>query len=176
MSDEVADVLPTSPRTELDDVINHIAAEATSGEPSPGFHARVMARIDVRRSPHMTWTLAATTAAAVIVAVVIVRPWQRPPAPLQATVAATRPGAGPVAASPASSTSPVATPVVESRTRVVANTPVFAPQVPALPPIDPIEPITRDSIQPTRLSIPQLTLEPIVMPAVNDDGSNRERR
>ena len=169
-------MLPTSQRTELDDVIDRVAAETTSGEPSPEFHERVMARLEARRSPYMRWTVAAATAAAAILAVVIVHSWQRQPAPSQATVVATRPAVEPVAASPTPSTSPVTTPVIESRARAVVRTPVFPQQLPALPPIDPMESITPESIQPTRLSIPQLTLEPIVMPAVDDDGSIRERR
>jgi len=168
-------VLPTSQHTDVDEMIDRVATETTSGELSPEFRARVMARIEMRRSPYMTWTLAAATAAAAIVALVIVHPRQREPTPSPATVAATNAAIEPVVPSP-QPTSPVATRVVESRTKVVVDTPVFAPAVPALPPINPIEPITRDSIQPMKLSIPQLTLEPIVMPAVDDDGSIRERQ
>jgi hypothetical protein len=51
----------------------------------------------------------------------------------------------------------------------------YAPPA-GLPPIEPLEPITQESIQPTTLSIPQLTVKPIVMPAIDDDGSNREPR
>jgi len=167
-------VLPTSQRSDVDDVIDRVAADATSAELSPDFHARVMARIEARRPAYAVWTLAAAVGGAVVLAIVIAHPWQRHSAPSQTTVAVTSPAIERVAAS--ASTPLVESPLAEPRSRVVAHAPIFAPQVSALPAIEPIEPITRESIQPTRLSIPQLTVEPIVMPAVDDDGSIRERR
>jgi hypothetical protein len=173
----VIDVLPSSPRPDVDDVIDRVAADVTRGEPSPDFRARVMARIEARRPPYATWVFAAATAAAIIaIAILIAHPWQRRASPITTTVAMASPAIEPVA--PSSMPSPSTTePVVrESRAKSAAPAAVFVAQAPALPPIDPIEPITRDSIQPTKLSIPQLTVEPLVMPAVDDDGSIRDRR
>jgi hypothetical protein len=131
-----------------------------------------MARLEPRRPAYWPWLVAAAAGAAAVVALVTVRPWQSGVPP------ATAPPSATAASVPEATTlSPTPMGTLETKRRAtVAERVVFTPPQLALPPLDPIEPITRESIQPTMLSIPQLTVEPIVMPAVDDDGSIRERR
>ncbi|HKV99232.1 MAG TPA: hypothetical protein VJN96_05385 [Vicinamibacterales bacterium] len=162
-----------SERSAIDDAIDRVAADATDGEPSPEFRARVMARLGERR-PSYAWPLlaAAATAAVVIVAALMaIRAPQRT-APVEERVAV----ASPAVESGATSPAPLETPTVASITTVHAELASFALPAIALPPLEAIEPITLESIQPTKLSIPQLTVEPIVMPALDDNGSIRAPR
>lgn len=168
------DVNQRSDRSAIDDAIDRVAAEATAGEPSPEFRTRVMARLGGRR-PSFAWPLVAVaTAALVIVAVVTSRPRQheRPSVPTVASAPAPPHVVTPAAPDVATADSAV---TVARRPAAAMSTVRYVPPA-GLPPIEPIEPITRESIQPTKLSIPQLTVKPIVMPAADDGGSDRERR
>jgi hypothetical protein len=168
------DVNRPSERSAIDDAIDRVAAEATAGEPSPEFRARVMARLGERR-PAYAWPLVAVaTAAVVIVAVVTNLPRQHEVPSLQTIASAPSPEHAIAAAAPDLSAVDPAVTVVR-RPALAVRAATYAPPA-GLPPIEPLEPITQESIQPTTLSIPQLTVKPIVMPAVDDDGSNRERR
>jgi hypothetical protein len=168
------DVNQPSERSAIDDAIDRVAAEATASEPSPEFRARVMARLGERRSPYAWPLVAVATAAAIIVAVVMSRPRQHEGPPVQTIASAPSPGHVLAPATPDVATTDAAV-TVARRPAVAMNTATYVPPA-GLPAIEPLEPITQESIQPTKLSIPQLTVKPIVMPAVDDDGSNRERR
>ncbi len=162
-------------RSAIDDVIDRIAADATAGDPSPEFRARVMARLGERRSSY-AWPLVAiaTAAALVIVAVVSSRPREHEVTPRQTIASAPSPEHAVVPATPDVTTvDPAAT--AGRRPALATRTATYAPPA-GLTPIEPLEPITQESIQPTKLSIPQLTVKPIVMPAVDDGGSNRDPR
>ncbi len=168
-----------SHRTLVDDAIDRVAADATNGAPRPDLRARVMARIDEPRSRFAPWMLVAATAAAIaLVALGTIRPWHGN-APIESSPAVAR--TTPSTASPivheattaaASTGAPTAAPTRTGTTQLAA---VSVPSM-ALPPLEPVDPIVQESIQPTKLSIPQLTVEPIVMPAVDDGGSIRDRR
>ena len=165
----------SSERSAIDVTLDRIAAEATSGEPSPEFRARVMARLGERRSSYAWPMVAAATAAAVmIVAVVTSRPRQHEGPPVQTIASAPSPEQAVAPAAPDVAPADSVVTVVR-RPAIAMSTATYVPPA-GLPPIEPLEPITQESIQPTKLSIPQLTVKPIVMPAVDDDGSNRERR
>lgn len=165
----------SSERSAIDDTLDRIAAEATSGEPSPEFRARVMARLGERRSSYAWPMVAAATAAAVMIVALVTsrsREHEAPPRQTMASAPSLDRAVAPVA--PAVTTvEPAAT--VGRRPALASRVATYAPPA-GLPPIEPLEPITQESIQPTKLSIPQLTVKPIVMLAVDDDGSNRERR
>lgn len=163
-----------SERSAIDDAIDCVATEATAGEPSPEFRARVMARLSERRLSYAWPLVAVATAAVVIVAVVTTRPGEPEVTPRQAIASAPSPEhvVAPVA-SDVTTLEPAAT--VGRRPALATHAATYTPPE-GLPLIEPLEPIIQESIQPTKLSIPQLTVKPIVMPAVDDDGSNRERR
>lgn len=163
-----------SERSPIDDAIDRVAAEATTAEPSPEFRARVLARIGERRSLHVWPLVAAATAAAVIVAVVASRPRQHEAPPVQTIASVPSPERTAAPATPDVSAVGLAA-NVGRRPAIVSRAVTYSPPA-GLPPIEPLEPITQESIQPTKLSIPQLTVKPIVMPAIDDDGSNREPR
>jgi hypothetical protein len=166
------DVNQPSQRSDVDDAIDRVAAEATRGEPSPGFRARVVARLDERR-PSYAWPLVAAAAAAIVIvaSLITIRAPQRT-APVQQRAAV----ASPAVESGPTSPAPIDTATAASITTAHAELASFALPAITLPPLDAIEPITLESIQPTKLSIPQLTVEPIVMPALDDDGSIRAPR
>lgn len=163
-----------SERSAIDDAMDRVAAEATAGEPSPEFRARVMARLGERRSSYAWPLVAIATAAVVIVAVVTSRQQVHEGPPQQTIASAPSPEHVVAPVGPDVTTlEPAAT--VGRRPALAAHAATYTPPE-GLPLIEPLEPITQESIQPTKLSIPQLTVKPIVMPAVDDDGSNRERR
>jgi hypothetical protein len=168
----------TSPthRDTLDDQIDRVASRVTKGELSADFRERVLARLDERQPRSFGgWTLAAAAAMAIVVigAGVSMRPKH---ASTPQVVTARVRSAAPV---PIATPTPEATPATTvDRARGVQTAakpaaPTFVSSVPALDPIDPLESITLESIQPAKLSIAQLKVNAIVMPAVDDDGSNQ---
>ena len=109
-----------------------------------------------------------------IVAVVTSRPRQHEAPPVQTIASVPSPEHTAAPAAPGVSAVDSAA-NVGRRPAIASRAATYAPPA-GLPPIEPLEPITQESIQPTKLSIPQLTVKPIVMPAIDDDGSNREPR
>jgi hypothetical protein len=167
----------TSPthRDTLDDHIDHVASRLTRSELSADFRQRVLARLDERQPASFgRWTLAAAAAMAIVVIGAGISMWPKRASTPQAVTAQ-------IHSAPAATPTPEITPATTSvdRAHAVAQAtaksaaPTFVSSVPALDPIDPLESITQESIQPTKLSIAQLKVNAIVMPAVDDDGSNR---
>jgi len=168
----------TSPthRDTLDDQIDRVASRLTTSELSADFRDRVLARLD-ERQPRVFdgWTLAAAAAIAIVVIGASVSMWPRHASTPQAVTAQVHSLAPAITPVPTPDATPAPTPVDAQRPVAGANpAPAFVSSVPGLDPIDPLESITQDSIQPTKLSIAQLKVNAIVMPAVDDDGSNRE--
>jgi hypothetical protein len=164
----------TSPthRDTLDDQIDRVASRLTKSELSADFRERVLARLDERQPRSFGgWTLAAATA----IVVIGVSMWPKPASTPQGDTAQIRS----VASVPTATPTPEAAPATTVDRARVAQTdarpaaPTFVSSVPALDPIDPLESITQESIQPAKLSIAQLKVNAIVMPAVDDDGSNQ---
>jgi hypothetical protein len=168
--------LPTH-RDTLDDHIDRVASQLTKSEPPAHLRDRILSRLD-ERQPRVVggWTLAAAAAIAIVVIGTAISMWPHASTSQAVSVTAQLHGAPPA-------TAPAHTPDITPATTTidlqhpVAHTnpaPTFVSSVPALDPIDPLDSITQESIQPTKLSIAQLKVNAIVMPAVDDDGSTRE--
>jgi hypothetical protein len=168
----------TSPthRDTLDDQIDRVASRLTESKLSADFRERVLARLDQRQPRSFGgWTLAAAAAMAIVVIGAGVSMWPKPASTPQVVTAQVRSTAPVLTATPTSEATPATT---VDRARVAQTdarpaAPTFVSSVPALDPIDPLEVITQESIQPAKLSIAQLKVNAIVMPAVDDDGSNQ---
>jgi hypothetical protein len=161
-------------RDELDTQIDRVASGITASAPRAGLRGRVLARLDERPPRAIgAWTAAATTAAAVVVIAISAALWPRQ-APPTRVVTAEIPRLAPAPTAPESiASAPVATPSPVTRSAATSAEPAFVVSIVALPPIEHPEPITQESIQPERLSIPQLKkIDAIVIPPV-DDGSDR---
>jgi len=164
-------------RDPLDDRIDRVASRLTNTKPRADLRERVLARLDEppRRSIG-PWTWAAAAAAAIVVAGAVIAVWPSHARPSDATTARvqsapTAPAATPAPDAPATTTVAIERPAAHTNASSAER--AFVSSVPALDPIDPLESITQDSIQPAKLSITQLTVNAIVMPAVDDDGSNQ---
>jgi len=149
-------------REPLNDAIDRVARSMTTADPAPELAARVLARLERRTPERQPWMVATAALAVAILAMFVVTVVRevRTPQSATTTLASTQPALE-AANDPPDSID------------VQAAAPAFESSVPALPPLDPPDAITQDSIQPTKLSIPQLTVEAIVMPPVDGDGSIR---
>ena len=161
---------PTSEHSAFDDTLDRVAAEMTAGAPTGEFRARVLAGLEPPRPRIKIATFVGAAAAIGLVALTAAVLTERR---LHRTEAQ---------ASRASAPAWASAPQVEAQGDAKATStdrpevaePGWAPpesSVKALPPLEPLEALSVDSIQPEKLSIPQLTVQAIVMPAVNDDGS-----
>jgi hypothetical protein len=161
-------------KTNLDDAIDRVARSITAVEPAPDFSARVLARLELRAPARRPWVFA-TAAAAVVVALVGASVWLRTDARPEATstIAAVTPRPDALAAAQATDAAPAQATTTTPRRHVSARPPEFKSSLQGLPPLEAVEAITQDSIQPTKLSIPQLKVDAIVMPPVDGDGSIR---
>lgn len=157
----------------VDDAIDRVARDMTSGAPSADFRRGVISRLESRQPTRFAWpTFAAGMAAAAVVALAGFVMWPRGDHAAPSTITMTTPA--PIFVPPAS---PLASPDVAFTPAAAppgaSSRPSFESAIRGLPPIERPDPITQESIQPERLSIPQLRIEAIVMPPV-DDGSGQE--
>lgn len=159
----------------LDDQIDRVASRLTKSAPPADLRERILARLDERQPRGFgRWTLATAAVIAMVAIATAVSMWPRHASTPQTITAQVHSAAPAPTAAPTPQVTPAITPV--DLPRPVAHSteaPTFVSSVPALDPIDPLGSITQESIQPTKLSIAQLKMNAIVMPAVDDDGSNR---
>lgn len=160
---------------EFDDQIDRVASRLTKSEPPADLRERILARLDERQPRAFGgWTLAAAASIAIVVIDAGHSMWPRQASTPHAVTARVHSAAPAPTATPTPEATAAMTRVDLPRPVAHSNpAPTFVSSVPALDPIDPLESITQDSIQPTKLSIAQLKVNTIVMPAVDDDGSNR---
>jgi len=160
---------------DLDEAIDRVARVMTEAAPAPDFARRVHARIDAAAPPRKPWTTPTLAAAAIVVAALAAGiVWMRGHRnPTPTATEATRLAQPPAAVAAAAAARAPADAVAATPARKVTAAPAFKSSVPELPPLDRLEAITQDSIQPTRLTIPPLTVEAIVVPPVDGDGSIR---
>lgn len=168
-------------RAAVDDAIDRVARDMTGGAPSAAFRGGVIARLESARPARRSWPwVAAGVAAMAVIVIAVFAVWPQRPHSVQSTVTMTTARA-PIVVAPAPAQTPANDATASrapsssssSQRRVPAASP-FEPTLAGLPPIERPDPITQESIQPERLTIPQLRIDAIVMPPVSDDGSGRE--
>ncbi len=161
-----------------DDAIDRIAAAMTAADPAPDFRVRLSARLDAADRPAGRWRGLVMAAALAAIALAAWTTWPRDtrlPAPGAAAgpaIAASTP-ARVVNSVARVDPNPIAPASASRATRDTAARPAFVPAVEMVPLLDAPDAIVKEPIQPAALSIPQLTVDTIVMPAVDSGGSLR---
>jgi hypothetical protein len=163
--------------TELDRIVDDVAAGMTAAPPPPHLRARVLARLEAPTHRAWTWKLApiAALAAIVTIAVMARRPEPQTSGP-DRSIASSAP-LGPAALPPAEQVSaPILTVKPAPRPSGRIHQPTAAElawRERAIPALGVIDPIALADIQPTPLTIPQLEVKPLT--AAPNDGGSRER-
>jgi hypothetical protein len=170
----MAFMTPDDRRSPLDDTIDRVAATMTDARPTRDLRARVLARLDEPRAARINWTVLSAAAAVALVAAVFAPRLSRHvvPQPVAAVESSQAANASAPAESGAVEGLEGATvPPQTVRTAASLDEPENG-GVEMLPLLEAPAPISHEMIQPEKLSVPQLTVAAIVVPAV-DDGSMR---
>jgi hypothetical protein len=164
--------------TEMDRLIDDAARSITAHEPPPHLRARVLARLDERRSPHRAWVLipVAASAAAVLMTIAVMknRPAHLPEtavAPSTDIARATPERVGVIEAAPILQAEPAA--IAAAGRRDVSSKEAAAWREELMPSLPAIAALGITEIQPDTLAIPQLNVKPLVVAPI--DGNNNQR-
>jgi hypothetical protein len=167
-------------QTNLDRLIDDVARDITAHEPPAYLRARVLARLDERRSPRRAWLLipVAASAAAVLVTIIVINGNRQPHLP-EATalapstaIAPTTPDRVAIVAADQSSHGGPATITVAER-HDVPNSDAAAWRETLMPSLPALAALGIATIQPDTLAIPQLTMKPLVVAPIDDNNNQR---
>jgi hypothetical protein len=164
--------------TDVDRLIDDAARSITAHEPPPYLRARVLARLDERRSPRRAWLLIpiAVSAAAVLVIVVLNSNHSAQPNTVSlapsTTIARTAPDRVEILdaahASPNGSTT-----IAVGANRDASSKEAAAWREELMPSLPAIAALGITEIQPDTLTIPQLTMKPLVVAPIDDNNNQR---